>query len=75
MLYETIGARTGSFKRAKHSKVRFFWLKDLIDEGEIVLIHVPSEKLVVDMLTKATTGAKFKYLRGKMLGLRENDTY
>ena len=30
---------TGSFKRAKHIKVRFFWLKDLIDDGEIVLIY------------------------------------
>ena len=64
---------TGSFKRAKHIKVRFFWLKDLIDDGEIVLIYVPSEELVADMLTKATTGAKFKYLRGKLLGLREDE--
>ena len=56
---------TGSFKRAKHIKVRFFWLKDLIDEGEILLVYVPSEGLVADMLTKATTGAKFKYLRRK----------
>ena len=62
---------TGSFKRAKHIKVRFFWLKDLIDEGEITLIYVPSEELVADMLTKATTGAKFKYLRAKLLGQDE----
>ena len=59
---------TGSFKRAKHIKVRYFWLKDLIDEKEIVLLYIPSEELVADMLTKATTGAKFKYLRGKLLG-------
>ena len=51
---------TGSFKRAKRIKVRFFWLKDLIDGSEIILVHVPSEELVEDMLTKATTGAKFK---------------
>ena len=66
---------TGTFKRAKHIKVRFFWLKDLIDDGEIILIYVPSEELVADMLTKATTGAKFKYLRGKLLGLMEDDAY
>ena len=62
---------TGSFKRAKHIKVRFFWLKDLIDEDEVTLIYVPSEELVADMLTKATTGAKFKYLRDKLLGVME----
>ena len=65
---------TGSFKRAKHIKMRFFWLKDLIDEGEIILKYVPSEELVADMLTKATTGAKFKYLRGKLLGIKGEDT-
>ena len=56
---------SGQFKRAKHIKVRFFWLKDLIYEGEVILIYVPSEELVADMLTNATTGAKFKYLRDK----------
>ena len=35
-------------------------MKDLIDEKEIVLLYIPSEELVADMLTKATTGAKFK---------------
>ena len=44
-------------------------MKDLIDEKEIVLLYIPSEELVADMLTKATTGAKFKYLRGKILGV------
>ena len=74
MLYAFTGAGgTGSFKRAKHIKVRFFWLKDLIDGDEIILVYVPSEELVADMLTKATTGAKFKYLRGKLLGLMEEN--
>ena len=63
---------TGSFKRAKHIKVRFFWLEDLIDGGEIILVYVLSEELVADMLTKAITGAKFN-LRGKLLGLMEGD--
>ena len=52
---------TGSFKRAtKHIKVRYFWLKDLIDKGEVVLKYIPSEELVA--------GVKFKYLRAKLLG-------
>ena len=64
---------TGSFKRAKHIKVRFFWVKVLIDEGEAQLKYIPSEELVADMLTKATTGAKFKYLRDKLLGTQDDD--
>ena len=37
----------------------------------MILIYVPSEELVADMLTKATTGAKFKYLRDKLRGVIE----
>ena len=64
---------TGSFKRAKHIKVRFFWVKDLIDDGVATLKYIPSEELVADMLTKATTGAKFKNLRKKLLGDGDED--
>lgn len=59
---------TGSFKRAKHIKVRFFWLKSLIDEGLVVLKYVASGYLVADMLTKPVTGAKFGHLLYKLLG-------
>ena len=44
-------------------------------ERSFLSMYVPSEELIADMLNKATTGAKFKYLRGKLLGLREDDTY
>jgi hypothetical protein len=58
---------TGSFKRAKHIKVRFFW-KDLIDEGLIELIYTPTEELVADILTKPLNGEKFIYLLTKLIG-------
>ena len=59
---------TGSFKRAKHIKVRYFWLKDLIDQGLLELIYMPTDELVADILTKPLTGWKFFYLLGKLLG-------
>jgi hypothetical protein len=59
---------TGSFKRAKHIKVRFFWLKDLIDQGIVVLKYCKSEELVADLLTKPVTGARFGYLLKKLIG-------
>jgi hypothetical protein len=59
---------TGSFKRAKHIKVRFFWLKDLIDQGIIEMIYTPTDELVVDILTKPLVGRKFQYLLYKLLG-------
>mmetsp|Transcript_10028 Transcript_10028/g.14496 ORF Transcript_10028/g.14496 Transcript_10028/m.14496 type:complete len:166 (-) Transcript_10028:199-696(-) len=59
---------TGSFRRAKHIKVRFFWMKELINEGKINLIHVPTEELVADILTKPMFGGKFQYLLFKLIG-------
>ena len=43
---------TGSFKRVKHIKVRYFWMKDMIEQGQIELIRTPTEQLVADILTK-----------------------
>jgi hypothetical protein len=60
---------TGSFKRAKHIKIRWFWLKELIDEGVVVMRYVPTDELVADILTKPLVGSKFRYLRGKLLGV------
>jgi hypothetical protein len=59
---------TGSFKRAKHIKVRFFWLKDLIDAGIVLLKYVASAFLVADLMTKPVTGQKFRVLRKRLLG-------
>jgi len=50
---------TGSLKRAKHIKVRFFWMQDLIDAGNKKLIHVPTDELVADMLTKPMSDEHF----------------
>jgi hypothetical protein len=51
---------TGSFKRAKNIKVCYFWLKELIDEGMLELIYMPTDELVADILTKSLTGWKFQ---------------
>jgi hypothetical protein len=59
---------TGSFKRAKHIKVRFFWLKDLLDQGVLELIYTHTDELVADILTKPLNGWKFYYLLSKLLG-------
>jgi hypothetical protein len=59
---------TGSFKRAKHIKVRYFWLKDLIDEGIIKLEYQSTNELVADILTKPLTGVQFQYLLYKLIG-------
>jgi hypothetical protein len=59
---------TGSFKRAKHIKVRYFWVRDLVDQGVVELKYRQSKELVADMLTKPVVGAHFWYLLKKLIG-------
>jgi hypothetical protein len=48
--------------------VRYFWLKDLIDEGIIKLEYQSTNELVADILTKPLTGVQFQYLLYKLIG-------
>jgi hypothetical protein len=59
---------THSFKRAKQIKVRFFWMKELLDYGSLKLIYMSTDELVADILTKPLTGGKFQYLLYKLIG-------
>ena len=58
----------GSFIRATHIKERYFWMKNLIDQGQIELVWTSTDELVADILTKPTSGYKFQYLLYKLIG-------
>jgi hypothetical protein len=58
----------GTFKRTEHIKVRFFWLKTLIDTGEYLLKYCPTKEIIVDILTKPFVGSRFNYLLNKLIG-------
>lgn len=44
--------------RSKYIDVRHHYIRDKLDDGMIVLKHVPTENMVVDSLTKAVPGPK-----------------
>jgi hypothetical protein len=39
-------------KRAKHINVRYFFVKDRIDKGEIKIQHCPTDDMIADFFTK-----------------------
>jgi hypothetical protein len=59
---------TGTFKRSKHIKVRFFWLKELVELGELIFQYISTNEMVADILTKPLTGALFIFMLKKLLG-------
>jgi hypothetical protein len=52
--------------RIKHIKVKYHFLRDNVEKGNIDLIHVPTEKQLADILTKPLDQATFARLRGEL---------
>jgi hypothetical protein len=52
--------------RTKHIEVRYHFLRDNVEKGNIDLIHVPTEKQLADILTKPLDQATFARLRGEL---------
>ena len=54
--------------RMKHLDLRYYWLRDVVNQGIISLHHVPTALMPADILTKPLE--RVKTLEGvKMLGL------
>jgi hypothetical protein len=51
--------------KTKHIEVRYHFLRDNVEKGNIDLIHVPTEKQLTDILTKPLDQATFARLRGE----------
>jgi hypothetical protein len=48
--------------RTKHIEVRYHFLRDNVEKGNIDLIHVPTKKQLADILTKPLDQATFAHL-------------
>ncbi len=56
-----------SGKRTKHIKAKFFFIKNRIDDGEIRVIHCPTEEKWADALTKPLQGKAFREMPAKLM--------
>ena len=55
-------------QRTKHIDIRFFFLKERIDNGDLRIVYLRTEDMIADILTKALQGALFRRLRTLLLG-------
>ncbi len=68
LLLETNGMRSAS-RCTKHFKVHNFFIKDKVDQKEIVLKYCPTEEMRADVLTKPKLGKIFKGFRSKLMNI------
>ena len=57
-------------KRSRHIDIRYFFMKDRIDGGELKVVYCPTDLMTADFLTKPLQGAKFRAHRNVIMGIR-----
>ena len=74
MLLEKNG-RASSSKRTRHIKLRYFFIKDCVDKGEIMIEHCPTEEMVGDFFTKPLQGKLFYRLRDLIMHIDPSSSH
>jgi hypothetical protein len=56
--------------KSKHIEIKYYFLCDKVQRGEVVLQYISTDEQTADILTKPLSKINFSYFRGK-LGLVE----
>lgn len=62
----TMSKNPVNFKRSKHIDVKYYFVRQCVDNGETLIIYCPTEEMLADPLTKALPKVHFEYLRSKL---------
>ena len=63
-----INGKASSGKRTKHMDVRYFFIKDRVDAGDLTIHHCPTADMVGDFFTKPLQGAAFIRFKNLIMG-------
>jgi hypothetical protein len=61
-----------SGKKTKQIQVKFFFIKDRINDGEMTVVNCPTEGMWADILTKPLQGKAFRVMRSKLMNCEED---
>ena len=67
ILLETRG-NSSAGKWMRHLDVWYYFIKDIVDRGDLEVQHCPTESMVADFLTKPLQGKMFLKFRNEILG-------
>jgi hypothetical protein len=60
--------KKSSGSRTRALNIRYFFLTDQVEKGNVRIIHCPTGEMVADYLTKPLQGKTFTYLKKKLMG-------
>jgi hypothetical protein len=70
MLLEKNG-KESSGRKTKHIRVRYFFIRDRIDNGDVTVKYCPSDRMWADCFTKPIQGKAFRKMRAQIQGVSE----
>ena len=57
-------------QRSRHINIRYFFVTDQIEKGNVEIEYCPTDKMVGDYLSKPLQGSKFRKFRTSILNLK-----
>ena len=57
-----------SGQRTRHINIRYFFIKDRVETGEVTIIYCPPDDMIADFFTKPLQGMKFVAFRKLIMG-------
>jgi hypothetical protein len=69
ILLETNGKRSSS-KRTRALNIRYFFIADQVEKGNVEIQYCPTDKMTADYMTKPLQGKKFTKFRNEIMGFR-----
>ena len=54
-------------ERSRHINIRYFFVKDRVEQGDVKIEYKPTGEMIADVLTKPLQGSLFARLRDKLL--------
>lgn len=63
-----VNGKSSSSKRTRHFNIKYFYVTDLIQRGEITTRYCPTDAMTSDYKTKPLLGEKFHRFRAEIMG-------
>jgi hypothetical protein len=72
ILLETNGKKSSS-KRTRALNIRYFFLTDQVEKGNLAIEYCPTDKMVGDFMTKPLQGKRFEEFKKTIMGHENSD--
>lgn len=59
--------KDGVMKRSKHVEIKYYFVHEKVEEGQISVHYCPTDEQIGDILTKPLGNTKFEYFKAKLV--------